>query len=207
MVGHQVLDVLIGVAVALLLTWLIFIAALASSFKWGSSTNYFTEFLVLSLILAAVYLRHYSVLHPVAKLFFLFLTPFFIMNVYNDKGWSFLKKLDESKQIHLEAKVAAAYVTANIKNDEYIFTAFHRENLINLMIGERALFPNREIVFYCTYPMQVFNYDKFPQMINDGKVKYLVGINGTKPDSFLNAEFKNYKEDREFGRFRIYKYE
>ncbi len=185
---------------------IIFLFALLSSLKWGSSINYFTEFLALTFILSAVYFKHYSVLYPAAKLFFLFLTPFFIMNVYNDKGWNYLKDIKRSEKDYADCKRVAGFFKDNVKNDEYIFTAFHRENLMNLLIGEKALFPTREIVFYCAEPAKVFSYELYRDMVANGNVKYLVGKKGLQPDIFLGAEFKNYKSIFVHGNYEVFQF-
>ncbi|MEP7265313.1 MAG: hypothetical protein ABI772_12480, partial [Bacteroidota bacterium] len=189
------------------LALVVFIFALISSLKWGSSINYFTEFLMLTFMLSAVYFKQQTVLFPAVKLFFLFITPFFIMNVYNDKGWNYLRDLKSSKADYDNCSSVASYLKKNVKNDEFIFTAFHRENMMNLLSGEKALFPTREIVFYCAAPLKIFNYDRFTNMVNDGKVKYLVGRKDVQPDRFLNAEFKNYIKVMDQGPYTIYIYD
>jgi len=185
---------------------IIFSFALVSSLKWGSSINYFTEFLTLTFILSAVYFKHYSMLYPAAKLFFLFLTPFFIMNVYNDKGWNYLRDIQESRADYEECKKVATYLKVNVKNDEFIFTAFHRENLMNLLIGEKALFPTREIVFYCAEPLKIFSYQRYHDMLKNGKIKYLVGHKGIQPDMFLSGRFDGYSKIFDEGKYQVYIY-
>lgn len=189
------------------LALIIFFFALLSSLKWGSSINYFTEFLTLTFILSAVYFKHYSVIYPVVKLFFLFLTPFFIMNVYNDKGWNYLRDIKQAEIDYEDCKKVASFLKVNVKNDEFIFTAFHRENLMNLLIGEKALFPTREIVFYCAEPMKVFNYSRYHDMLKDGKIKYLVGHKGIQPDMFLGGKFEGYSKIYDEGNYQIYIYD
>jgi hypothetical protein len=100
----------------------------------------------------------------------------------------------------------SAFLKRNIKNDEYIFTAFHRENLMNLLIGEKALFPTREIVFFCTEPAGIFNYAGYRELVADHKVKYLVGKEGVQPDMFLGARFDGYSSIFRKGKYEVFMY-
>lgn len=184
------------------LSLVIFVFAFITSFKNGSGINYFTEFQILSFIIAAVYFKDAS-LQPIAKWFLFFLLPFFILNVYNDKGWTYIKLLKKSKEIYIQTAAVANYITPKLKNDEYVFTAFHRENALNLMLGEKALFPTREIIHYL-YPRKVFNYSDYGNQAVNGKIKYLVGQNGLQPDKFLFVDFSNYTKQTTIGNFDIY---
>ncbi len=128
------------------------------------------------------------------------------MNVYNDKGWGYLKDLKSSEADYAECTSVASFLKKSVKNDEYIFTAFHRENVMNLLIGEKALFPTREIVFFCAEPLKVFDYSRFSSMVEGGKVKYLVGKKGVQPDMFLGVAFHDYEKMLSVGSYDIYEH-
>ena len=102
--------------------------------------------------------------------------------------------------------LVSRYVKLNVKNDEFIFTAIGKENMINLLIGEKALFPTRDIVLENTYPNKIYDYSDFTQRVKDGKVKYIVTRDSVQPEKFLDAVFERYEKETSLKGYDIYIY-
>ncbi len=187
---------------------IVFSCSLAASLKWGSSTNYFTEFLSISFILAAIYFYSFtneSQPPLLNKLSLLFITPFFILTVFNDKGWGHLSNLNKSRKLYKETALVSDYLQTKLKKTDLVFTEFHKENLLNIFLHQHSLFPQREIVVHCTYPKHTFNYLDFQLQNENGAIKYWVGKKDKQPTTFLNVDFNHFEPDTIIAGFSIFR--
>ena len=110
------------------------------------------------------------------------------------------------KSDYADWTLVSRYVKQNVKNDEYIFTSIGKQNMINLLIGEKALFPTRDIVLENTYPNKIYNYSDFSQRVKDGKIKYLISKDADQPEKFLNVIFEGYEKETNLRGYDIYIY-
>lgn len=187
---------------------IVFCCSLAASLKWGSSTNYFSEFLALTFILSAIYFTSPShlITSSLTTLSLLLITPFFILAVFNDKGWGHLSNLYKSRKVYQETALVAQYLQTKLAKGDLVFTEFHKENLLNIFLYQYSLFPQREIVVHCTYPKHTFSYLDFQQKNRNGAIKFWVGKRDKQPTPFLNVDFNHFVADTAFQNFVIYQY-
>ena len=183
----------------------ILITTTAGRLLIGLPANYFEMGLILAVMLFIVLINNYTSLKVVARLSLIGFISVFILNQYMNKNWQFLSDLNALRSQYNDGAFVAGYVRQNVKNDEYIFTTFSNEHLLNLQIGEKALFPNREIVVTKYYKGEIFNYTDFHQRIKDGKIKYLIGkSDDLQPRSFLNQEFDGFEKESTIRGYDIY---
>ena len=188
-----------------MVSMVVFICSLLASLKWGSATNYFTEFLALSFMLSAIHFTRNSITSSLTPIFLLCITPLFILSVFNDKGWGHLSGLKKSKQVYAETMQVSNYIQSKLNRNEYVFTDFHKENLLNIALNSNSLFPHREIVVHCSYPKKIFSYDDFNTRLQSGKLKYWIGKKDDEPSGFLNVHFNKFEKDTVIGGFAVYR--
>lgn len=182
-----------------------FVIATITSFKGGSGPNYFLEFLLLSLLAIANICRKTDILQErKMMLYALIILPFFIAAAANDKGWGDIKYFKKSKQDYADCTEVASFLNTKLLPDEYVLTAFHKENSLNLMLNDKALFPCREVALYFTRPLGVFHFRKFGEMVQNGQVAYLVYPENKPPESFIDIPLTGFKEIKQIGRYKIY---
>jgi hypothetical protein len=151
-----------------------FITATMTAFKAGSGSNYYLEFIVLSIFGAAILLKNQFGPSSQVVLFALLLSPFFIISAANDKGWGDLGMMKKAKKNHFNCMEVSNYIKPKLKNGEWILTDFHKENTLNLQLSDKALFPCREVALYFTRPIGVFHFNEFQQLIAHGKIPYII---------------------------------
>ncbi len=184
----------------------LFLYAFLSSLFGGSFGNFTNTFLVLSLMLFSITFANYDRWMKGSWLAIPFLFIFCILNIYSNPSWKYFKHLDHWKADYTNWMFVSRYVKQNVKNDEYIFTIIGNENMINQMIGEKALFPTREIVTNSTYPNKIFSYEDFSQRVKDGKIKYIICKENKQPVKFLDAVFEGYEKEAILNGYEIYIY-
>ena len=185
----------------------VFACSVSASLKWGSSTNYFTEFLSLTFISSAVYLNTNPPVSPLPKYAAIPVSLFFILVVFNDKGWGHLANLNKSKRNYAQSMEVHHYLSEKLQKDDLLFINFHKENLLNVMFYAHAVFPQREIITHCTYPKKIFQYDDFSDQFQKGKVKFYVTRRNKIPEPFLQWNFNGFVRDTAIGEFEIFRNE
>ncbi|MCE2846445.1 MAG: hypothetical protein LW707_05350 [Sphingobacteriales bacterium] len=183
-----------------------FCMASLAALKAGSGSNYYLEFIILLLLGAGVLLRHNHELPGRFTLYASALLPFFMIASANDKGWGDLKKMEAAKSMYKECEMAAEYIRPRLSKDEWVLTDFHKENHLNLMLCDKALFPCREVAVDFTWPKGVFNFNAFGRLHKEGKIRYYVCSNGNFPTSLLNVSMTGFDPDTTIGTIQIYRY-
>ncbi|MFM9056098.1 MAG: hypothetical protein ACKOQY_05340, partial [Bacteroidota bacterium] len=183
-----------------------FCMASLAALKAGSGSNYYLEFIILLLLGAGILLRHNHELPGRFTLYASALLPFFMIASANDKGWGDLKKMDASKSMYSECKLVSDYIRPRLGKGEWVLTDFHKENHLNLLLCDQALFPCREVAVDFTWPKGVFNFNAFGQLHRDGKIRYYVCRSGNFPTSLLNVSLIGFTPDTTIGTIQVYRY-
>lgn len=180
------------------------IGSLTGFIFFDSRDDSFAGAIGLSMMLFIISINNDINLKIAQKLYLFALLALIIVGQINDFSTTGKALLADNKSDYENCAVVSDYVKQNVKNDEFIFTIFSSENLMNLQIGEKALFPNRDLVLQKAYPGNVFNYENFIQRYKDGKIKYLVGIEGQQPLKFLDLDFDGYIKETTIKGYDIY---
>lgn len=181
-----------------------FIVATLSSFKAGSGPNYYLEFLTLTLMgIGNLSLRYASEIRKLMP-YALILTPFFLLTSANDKGWGDTKSMSAAKADYNNCEQVAEYLNPRLGSNEWVMTGFHKENLLNLMLVDKALFPCREVAFYFTWNLGVFHFREFEKLKLNKQIKYVVVKNEKLPGEYLNVNFNDFVPDTSIAGYQIY---
>jgi len=184
--------------------WYFLIASL-SAFKAGSGPNYYLEFIVLSLFGISILIKNTSFINSTGTLFALVLSPFFVIAAANDKGWGDLGMMKKSKKDYFNCIEVAEYIKPKIKFEEWVLSDFHKENSLNLMLTDQALFPCREVALYFTRPQGVFHFSEFKKLIENGSVSFLITYKEDTLSEFIDEPLLNYCTDTTIGNYTIYR--
>jgi hypothetical protein len=182
-----------------------FICALGFSLKYGATQNYFIEFTIMIVFGIAYLIENNHEIHkPYLPLVALYI-PFFLMTCANDKGWKSISSMKSSKRDFKECEMVSDYVQKNIQPGNYIYSTAHTENCLNLMLVQQALFPCREVAFVQTYPLGVFKFNKFQEILNNGNLQYIIDKKDAFPKKILYAEPKYFIPDTTIGNYTVYR--
>ncbi|MBL7924989.1 MAG: hypothetical protein JNL88_12380 [Bacteroidia bacterium] len=182
-----------------------FVIATLTSFKAGSGPNYYLEFIALSIFGLALLLRQETYLNGNSVLFALALSPFFLLAAANDKGWGDIGLMKKAKADYAHARQVAAYVLPELKTGEWILTDFHKESTLNLHLADRALFPCREVALYFTRPLGVFHFDAFGQLVQNGRIPFIIEKKNKPLQEFLDVSLNKYEADTTIGNYTVYR--
>lgn len=181
-----------------------FSTATLSAFKAGSGSNYYLEFIMLTIFGTALLLKKQNGPSSAVVLFALTLSPFFLIAAANDKGWGDIGMMKKAKKNYMSSSEVASYVLPKLKADEWVLTDFHKENTLNLQLSDKALFPCREVALYFTHPNGIFHFNAFKTLVTNGKVPYLIAKKGETIDEFLEVPLENYQADTLIGNYQVY---
>ncbi len=182
-----------------------FLIAIVFSLKGGSGPNYYLEFNILSIFGICLLIDDQPDISFNYFRFAAILIPVFLLACMNDKGWGFLSCRKKAISEYVMCQSVAHYVKTNLKKDNYVLTAFHKENSLNLFLTPKALFPCREVALYFTYPMGVFKFEKFKTQLLKKQVQYYIDEKGHLPTTFLHEDISNFVVDTTIGNYTIYK--
>ncbi len=184
-----------------------FFAALVFSLKYGATQNYFIEFTIV-VVIGICYLLNQEPLKYNSYLAFTALyIPFLLMTCATDKYWQNIALLKSSEKDFKVCEDVASYVSKNTFNGNYIYSNFHTENSLNLMLSKIAIFPCREVAFIQTYPHGIFNFKQFGELLAQGKIQYIIDKTNHFPDKILYATPINYTAEKSFGDYTIYRFQ
>lgn len=182
-----------------------FITATVTAFKAGSGSNYYLEFIALSIFGAALLLKNQYGPSSQLVLFALLLSPFFIISAANDKGWGDLGLMPKAKKNYYNCLEVSNYIQPKLKNGNWILTDFHKENTLNLQLSDKALFPCREVALYFTRPIGVFHFKEFQKLVEQGKIQYIITNKDEELTEFIDVPITNYEPDTLIGKYQVYK--
>lgn len=182
-----------------------FLVATASSLKAGSGPNYYLEFLGLTILgIGNLSLRYASEIRRLTP-YALILSPFFLLASANDKGWGDTRYMKAAKAEYQKCSKVAEYIRPKLGPSEWVMTGFHKENLLNILLCDKALFPCREVAFYFTWPLGVFSFAEFGVLKEQGKIPFVVVKEEKEAGRYLNIEFNTYKADTVIAGYQIYR--
>jgi hypothetical protein len=190
--------------ISIAIAWF-FMTATLTAFKAGSGPNYYLEFIALSIFGAALLLKNQFGPSSQVVLFALLLSPFFIISAANDKGWGDLGMMKKAKKNYFNSLDVSDYVKPKLKNGDWVLTDFHKENTLNLLLSDKALFPCREVALYFTRPQGIFHFNEFQKLIEQGKIPYIITKEGEELTEFIDVPITNYERDTLIGKFQIYR--
>lgn len=191
------------------LGWLLgssFVFASVTALKWGSIPAYYADFVNLSLIGAAYWGADFQ--QGKEKLFsgpqaiFASITLLLVLALHTSgKEWG--RVLEEGNSEWVEHTIALrSYVNQEgLQADEYIFT---HDYLINLYFFRQCLFPQNDIVYCCAEPRATYDYSAFSQLIETGKIRYVIDWKGDNPRSFLGEGFDDFQQLSSIGPYMIW---
>ena len=182
-----------------------FLIAIIFSLKGGSGPNYYLEFNILSIFGICLLINDKPDISLNYFSFAAIILPIFLLACMNDKGWGFLSCRKKAISEYVMCQSVAKYIKTNLKKDNYVLTAFHKENSLNLLLAPKALFPCREVALYFTYPMGVFKFEKFKTLLLNTQVQYYIDEKGQLPTKFLHDDISYFVVDTIIGNYTIYK--
>jgi hypothetical protein len=135
------------------------------------------------------------------------LLPFYMIASANDRGWGDLPGMRTARKNYRLSEKASKYVLDRTGSDQWALALFHKENHMNLLLGEKALFPCREVALQYTRPLGVFHFKEFGQLLNKGKVPYLITHRKKPPVKIADESLAAFVPDTIFGPFKIYRWD
>ncbi len=172
----------------------LFVFALVTSAKEGSWVNYYNEFIVAVIILAAQQMNKIS-LHNVGKniaqtaLLFIAVVIISLMGNALMQGFfhEYYYNIRASKKEYNEKQKVAQIMAKKLALGNY-FLCFDPH--INAMLARHIVIPNKEIV----PRLSPFNYSKYKQAYNNGQIAYIV-LSKKKPiTDYMGYNFSSLKE-------------
>ena len=207
-----------------------FAFALVTSFKIGAAPNYFTEFIVLVVIAAAVFIttngfvskeayperRKRSVNYKplLLLLFVLFTLPPRLAGKIVKKVVD-VKNAGQHEYLSSQAVARFLYEDEGLKPDEQVFVITHVEDYLNKFLFRNAIFPQKEIVI--ANPPNAYDYTAFRRGLENGEVGYVIA--DTRKDhidtlnrqarikyQFIEGDFSRFVPLKEIDHYLIFKH-
>lgn len=182
-----------------------FTTATITAFKAGSGSNYYLEFIALSIFGAALLLKNQYGPSSQLVLFALLLSPFFIISAANDKGWGDIGSMQKARKTYFNCIEVSNYIKPKLLDENWVLTDFHKENTLNLQLSDKALFPCREVALYFTRPIGVFHFQEFQNLLERGKIQYIITKEGEQLTEFIDVPITKFEPDTLIGKYQIYK--
>ena len=208
-----------------------FAFALVTSVKIGAAPNYFTEFIVLTVIGAIVFVTNNDALFrkpyliketwgsSYKPLFYLLLVIFTLPPRFAGK---FQKKVVEVYQVGEKgyteelAVVDYLYKEGHLQSSDQVLVTTHVQDYLNKFLYKNVIFPQKEIVK--ANPPGVYDYSLFKQGLRQGTVKYIVAslseghVDTLAQDmaisyDLVDADFSSYKPVTQLGDYVIFEHQ
>lgn len=177
--------------------------ATLTALKKGSAINYYNEFLMVTLLIWAFYCNKYDTYSAMRRMqraaLFITLSALFVtiihMRMYlfvNFKQWSTNDiELQKLRQL-VDEELGSEYIYSEVRQ-------------LSLRFPGRVVLPQYDIAECCAYPKDVYNYAELCELIENGKLKFLI-FDNPAPQSLYGCDISNnFGAYGEFGRYRIYK--
>ena len=164
-----------------------FAFAFVTSFKIGAAPNYFTEFIVMAFIAAAVFITSNGFVANQVRLPHrgrldnykpLLLLLFVLFTLPPRLAGKIVKKVVEVHNAGLheymssQAVAQFLYEDEGLKPHEQVFVLTHVEDYLNKFLFRNVIFPQKEIVM--ANSPDVYDYTCFRQGLDQGQVSYVV---------------------------------
>ena len=204
-----------------------FAFALVTSFKVGAAPNYFTEFIVLTVIATAVFVtsnglaakqtflnQSLSYKPLFVLLFVLFTLPPRLAGKIVKKAID-IENAGQHEYLSSEAVARFLYDDEALKPNEQVFVTTHVEDYLNKFLYRNAIFPQKEIVI--ANPADSYDYTAFKRGLENGEVGYVIAdIRQNQIDTlnrqarikynFLGNSFFQYVPIKEIEHYLIFKH-
>ncbi len=182
----------------------LFLFSTLTALKKGSAVNYYNEVLLVSLLLWGFYIKHIqqtSMKKEIEQRAILFMSLSCLMVIIFQFSVYFITnlkhKLTEDRQL---AKVEQ--LIGSELGEEFLYSEVRQ---VSLKLPQHVLLAQFDIAQCCAYPKGIYNYTELCNLIQSGKVKFLI-FDSKAPESLygcdVSASFMLYKE---YGRYHIYK--
>ena len=164
-----------------------FTFALITSTKIGAAPNYFTEFIVLTVIAVIIFITTNDPLFQKSDvtsgpwitsyrpLFYLILIVFTLPPRFAGKYMRKVLEVDElGEQGYFDNQAIANYLyeEENLQPNDEVLVTTHVQDYLNKFLYRNVIFPQKEIVK--ANPPNVYDYSSFVQGVEQGTVGYIV---------------------------------
>lgn len=185
-----------------------FAFATLTALKWGSIPSYYTDFIHLSLIASAHWLAAYmSEKEPKPSFptsLFCALTLLVLIALHTSgKEWGRVIQEGKSDWVEQASHIRDKIQHQGLSPEKYIFT---HDYLINLFLFKNCLFPQNDIVYCCTAPRETYDYARFGEVLEAGKISFVIDWKSENPRPFLEKEFNTYQPIKTIGNYKIWKH-
>ena len=202
-----------------------FAFALITSFKIGAAPNYFTEFIVLTVIATAIFIASNGFVAKQTPLSInyrpLFLLVFVLFTLPPRLAGKVVKKVIDVENAgqyeYLSSQAVARFLYEDeaLKPNEQVFVTTHVEDYLNKFLYRNAIFPQKEIVI--ANPPDAYNYSAFRRGLENGEVGYVIAdVRKNHVDTlnrqarirynFLGNSFFQYVPIKEIEHYLIFKH-
>lgn len=207
-----------------------FFFALITSIKIGAAPNYFTEFIVLTVIAVVVLVDTYdpwfgaqpnrkTKLGGYQPLFYLILVVFTLLPRFAGKFQKkFVKINDVGRSGYLDDRAVAHYLyeKEHLQPDDQVFITTHVHDYLNKFLYKNAIFPQKEIVV--ANPPGTYDYSAFRRGVQDGTVGYVIAslpeghVDTVASDmrirfDFIGTDFSPYVPIKQMGDYLIFRHQ
>ncbi len=200
------------------------IFATVTALKMGSTTQYYILFVNLSLLFIMAALEQNSLINAsnsiyIKPVFFSFLGLVILTyGIYNLKT---VNKLNNDPYLINQRATAvkvATYLKDSIRSNspKYVFANLTTDSFlpgrqrINNILFKNCLMPQIDILEYSTRPSKILGYNNLENMINDGKVEYIIESQPRIPFILLKnleaIEKSKFRLVKQFDGYLIYKF-
>ena len=207
-----------------------FTFAVLTSTKIGAAPNYFTEFIVLTVIAVIVFITTHDPLFRKSKgaqkawvvsyrpLFYLLLVAFTLPPRFAGK---YMKKVLEvevlGEQGYIDNQIIADYLykEEELEPNDQVLVTTHVQDYLNKFLYKNVVFPQKEIVK--ANPPDVYDYSSFEEGVRQGTVGYIVAsLSEGHVDTvaqpakikydFIGVNFSPYTPIKRLGDYIIFKH-
>ncbi len=189
---------------------ILFWFSLLISLKSGSALNYFTEYVALTGVMAAIWLKQQaSRIHKSSRNWsLLILSVVFWAVVPNmpNFNWALALRSDAlSESPYYQQKKVADYLkdSLKLKPSESVFVTNNNYCYLNGLLYRNCLMPQQEIVAIM-YPHKKLDYSAFDQQINKRSIRFLITRPNETTTVFGQLTTASYQLKRRFPEFDVY---
>jgi hypothetical protein len=185
--------------------------SLLTSVKWGSALNYFTEYVALTGLVVAIWLKQQSLrLHrwesawPLLAFSAVFWAVVPNMTNFN---WPLLMRPNALAETPYYAqKQVADYLTdsLNLKPTDAVFVTNYNYCYLNGLLYRNCLVPQQDMIAAVMYPRKKLDYSAFDKQICQQTIRFLITRTGETATSFPGLTTAQYILRRRFPQFDVY---
>jgi hypothetical protein len=191
-----------------------FLFSVVGAMKYGSSSNYFTEWWVLVILGAGLCWQHFVRITSsidTRLLYFLLIVVVLtrvttiIQPVYNI--FSLTANKNREQKLETEQKVAGFMQEHSGQKEFLVFNnIFSPDSYLNNLLFREAVMPQTDIIVLATYYRKVFDYSRFSEQINKGAIQYIVLDKSGPVGGFLKMDYRNYHPLTVIDNYQILEY-